>query len=322
MLQTEFLGILKEKLPSGTSLNEAIAQALDISYDAAHRRSSMKSKFSLAESVLLAKAYGISLDALFATTNQHMVVVEKTATITSEEQLTDYFNASYESLVNLGKGSRSSLLYSAKDLPIFYLLSGDILTRFKCYVWLKLLGDSLVNIHFSSFQPKLATVEAAKKLSSVYEKAPVAEIWDITTVNSTLKQIHFYYEAGLLVLEDAMALCSAVKKVVENVFQKMQSKDTPFTLYYNELLLMNNQVLVTMDSQRLLYIPFSMLSYFLTNDVRTCEQASVYFKQQLDHSKTLHTTGEKEQHTFFNKIFRKIEALEQLLSATQALDFQ
>ena len=49
MFQKQLLDKLQLELPANTSLNEAIATALDISYDAAHRRSSFKSKFSLEE---------------------------------------------------------------------------------------------------------------------------------------------------------------------------------------------------------------------------------------------------------------------------------
>ena len=48
---------------SATSLNDEIATVLNISYDAAHRRVSGKSKFSIEETVALANHYNISLDA-------------------------------------------------------------------------------------------------------------------------------------------------------------------------------------------------------------------------------------------------------------------
>ena len=47
------------------SINDEIAAVLNISYDAAHRRVSGKSKFSIDETVTLATHYNISLDNLF-----------------------------------------------------------------------------------------------------------------------------------------------------------------------------------------------------------------------------------------------------------------
>ena len=49
------------------SLNDEIANILNISYDAAHRRTSMKAKFSFEEALELAKYYQISLDQFLGT---------------------------------------------------------------------------------------------------------------------------------------------------------------------------------------------------------------------------------------------------------------
>ena len=84
MLQKVFLEKIEEVLPQNTSLNEAIATVLQISYDAAHRRTSLKSKFSLEECVILARHFNLSLDKLFGMTEKQFVSVEKTKQITNE----------------------------------------------------------------------------------------------------------------------------------------------------------------------------------------------------------------------------------------------
>ncbi|MDC8003236.1 hypothetical protein POV27_04195 [Aureisphaera galaxeae] len=313
---------IRKRLPANTSLIEEIAEALDISYDAAHRRTSLKSKLSLEESMQLARRFHISLDGLHDVSSQDIVAVQKTASIRSEEDLQKYFERSYISLSSLKASEESHLLYSAKDIPLFYLLEGNLLTRFKCYVWLKLLDPTFSNKKFSHYHPSLPLLTAAKELGGIYGDLTISEIWDVTTVNSTLKQIHFYFEAGLLEIEDALVLCSQIEELITNLSQKVSKSRHGFQLYYNELLLMNNQVLVQTKSQQSLYVPFSMLSYYLTSDSSMCEQANDYFQKQLEHSKLLNTAGEKEQNTFFNKMYSKIEALKQLLSAYQVLDFE
>lgn len=62
--ETLLIEIRKQISPS-SSLNDAIAVALDISYDAAHRRVSGKSKFSIDETILLCQHYNLSLDTIF-----------------------------------------------------------------------------------------------------------------------------------------------------------------------------------------------------------------------------------------------------------------
>ena len=81
-------GIFTERNPQKIgekSLNDEIANILNISYDAAHRRSSSKAKFSFEEALELAKHYQISLDQFLGAENQ--MVVKRTQPI---KQLTIY----------------------------------------------------------------------------------------------------------------------------------------------------------------------------------------------------------------------------------------
>jgi len=322
MFQTTFLAYLKAQLPKNTSVIDAVATALDISYDAAHRRVSLKSKLSLDESVALAKYYNVSLDRLFETTANEFVTIEKTKQIENETELQHYFEDSYQSLLPLLKQKDSTILYSAKDIPLFYNLNGDALSQFKYYVWLKLLNPKLASKSFDNFAPSPSLIEAGKQLGSLYNTLNTQEVWDITTINSTLKQIHFYFQAGQISAKSALQLCDLLKQLITSIFNKLTSEDHPFLLYYNELHLMNNNVLVSTPNNQMLYVPFTLLSYYKTEDRHTCEEAKRFLKKQLQNSKLLNTAGEKERNRFFNKLFSKIEALKQLVAATQLLDFE
>ena len=321
MIQETLLQQLKAALPPHTSLIDAVAQVLDISYDAAHRRTSMKSKLSIAESVALAQHFNLSLDKLFATTAIDYVTVEKTKGITNEDDLKTYFETSHTSLSALLHAQESQLIYSAKDIPIFYALTGDMMTRFKLYVWLKLLDINFGSRSFSQYTPQLDVLTAAKNLGKLYHDLECIEIWDLTTINSTLKQVHFYFQAGQLSREDALSLCDSLKHLINQISNKLV-ENSGYQLYHNELLLMNNNVFIKTPRQQSLFVPFTALSYYLTSDQYTCNQAKSYLDKQLQHSKLLNAVGEKERLTFFNKLYQKIDALEQLITATTLLDFQ
>lgn len=322
MFQEALLEKIKKELPKNTSLNEEIATVLDISYDAAHRRTSLKSKFSLEESVLLARYFNISLDALFGVTQKEFVSVEKTKQITNENELKEYFESSYQSLFPLLSVKESEIYYSAKDIPLFYTLGNTTLSKFKLYVWLKLLDKNFRKKKFEEYHPSLSIVQSAEKLGSLYEDLSVTEIWDVTTINSTLKQIHFYYKAGQISTDVAIKICKDLKGLLKEVSLKVISKNESFKLYYNELLLMNNNVLVIAPQVKSLFVPNSMLSYFTTSDKRTTQEAERYFNEQFYHSKLLNKAGEKEQNMFFHKMLEKVTALERLIEAENILDFE
>ena len=59
---------------------------------------------------------------------------------------------------------------------------------------------------FENYAPSITLIEAGKKLGNLYYDLNTIEIWDITSVNSTLKQIHFYHQAGQIKTETALIL--------------------------------------------------------------------------------------------------------------------
>ena len=242
--------------------------------------------------------------------------------INKEEELQQYFEDSYTSLIPLLKKKDCRILYSAKDIPIFYNLSNDELSHFKLFVWLKLLDKTFNNKAFEEFSPTLSLIQAGTKLGSLYNDLNITEIWDITTINSTLKQIHYYHKAGIITTESGLILCEQLKKLIQKIAEKINSTTTNFMFYYNELHLMNNTILVTAPNLKSLYVPFTLLSYYKTNDRHTCDQAEAFMMRQLQMSKLLNSTGEKERNIFFNKLYEKIDALKNLIKATQLLDFE
>lgn len=320
-MQEFFLSKLKDALPANVSLIDTVAEILDISYDAAHRRTSMKSKLTLEEAVKLSRHFNMSLDQLYAIGLQNVIVVEKTQMITSQEDLEAYFLTSYENIQKLLAMKDSEIIYSAKDLPIFYTSSDNVLSRFKMYVWLQLLSEEQKVLAFENFAPSVSLVSAASRLGELYSNLNVTEIWDVTTINSTLKQIHFYYKATLLTEKMALRLCDDLKKLLETIENKV-ANDVQYKLYYNELLLMNNAVMVKTPVVKTLFVAYTILSYYKTSDTQTLEQVDEHLKRQMRNSKLLSTAGKKEQRMFFNKMHKKIDALTRLIEAENVLDFE
>jgi hypothetical protein len=148
--QEQLLKTIRKLLPQTISLIDEIAIVLNISYDAAHRRVSLKSKFSIEETILLCHHYNISMDAIFS--NQNKVMVEKTKEVKSFDDMVSYFEQSSNYLKQYITSKDVSLFYSAKDIPLFYTIGGTLLSKFKLYVWLNLLIGTENQEAFEKFQ--------------------------------------------------------------------------------------------------------------------------------------------------------------------------
>lgn len=298
--------LLKEiRKQLSTSLNDEIAVILNISYDAAHRRVSGKSKFSIDETLQLANYFNISLDKLFLKSDK--VIVEKTIEIASLKDLLSYFKKSAEQIENLTKSEKSTLYYSAKDIPLFYFMDGTIISKFKAYVWLTLLNSDQINVSFENFVIDESFMEHTQKLKKIYENAIVKEVWNDTTINSSLQQILYFYESGLLSFKSATALYLDLKRILNLIKDKSNNVNSNFSIYYNELILLNNNMLIENKNKLTMFIPYTLLGYFITDNKESCSNVHRFFNQQIMNSKSLNQSGIKDQNLFFNRANRKID---------------
>ena len=296
---------IRKQLSSSTSLNDEISAVLNISYDAAHRRVSGKSKFSIDETLKLSNQFNISLDRLFLKNDK--VIVEKTIEITSLNDMHSYFQKSAERLEQLVSNKNVILYYSAKDIPLFYFMDNTIISKFKAYVWLKLLNPNQSEVTFENFVIDESFMEYTKKLKKIYEKVTIKEVWNDTTINSSLQQILYFYESGLLSFNNATSLCLDLKRILNLIKEKSNKSNSNYTIYYNELILLNNNMLIETDEKLTMFIPYTLLGYFITDNLESCKNVHQFFNQQIINSKSLNQSGIKEQNLFFNRANRKID---------------
>lgn len=302
--QELLLKAIRKQSSKETSLIDEIATILNISYDASHRRVSMKSKFSIDETVLLCNRYGIAMDAIFG--NKTNVLFNKTKEVKCLDDLILYFKDSVENLKEF-KNSNATMYYSAKDIPLFYTIGGTLLSKFKLYVWLNLLIGKENIAAFESFHLTQQLQEYTSELQAIYNELSIHEIWNDTTINSSIQQIYYFFESGLLTTENAIFLYEDVKNILKQLEEKCSKNQPNYHLYFNELLILNNNVLISNADKNKLFIPYTMLGYFITNDLNTTKNAAAYFLDQLKNSKSLNLSGTRDRKFFFNKANQKVD---------------
>jgi len=301
--------LLKEirKRIGNRSLNDEISSILNISYDAAHRRTSLKAKFSFEEALELAKYYQISLNQFI--TSDHQIVVNRTSAVTETKDLQSFFRNNLSIFEDLPLSDEMTIYYSAKDIPFFYTLSDTLLSRFKIYVWMNLLNAKQVFIPFLQFSPPNFETDT-KELRKKYEQQNVVELWNDVTVSSILQQISFYHDTRLLLKKEAQTILDELKELIEYIEQKTE-RNTKFHLYENELMHLSNDIFFHHPEQSLFALPTNMFGYILINDEKTCGETLNYFEHQIKNSKSLNTSGNRDRKLFFNKMYEQIENLKQ-----------
>ena len=311
-LQDLIINEIRKKLIENESLNDAIATALNISYDAAHRRVSGKSKFSIEETGQLAQYFAISLDQLFFNASQ--IVANKTIDIKNQKDLYQYFQNSANAIQKLTQLSTTELYYSAKDIPLFYFMDGTIMSKFKAFVWLNLLQNDKTEVPFEKFVIQEPFFEVMEMLKNAYQKVKVHEVWNDTSINSSLQQVLYYYQAGMLSYNSATEILKDLKRILEKIKDNCNQENSKVFIYYNEIILLNNNLLFEQENRHTLFVPYTLLGYFITEDKSSCENALNFFNQQIKNSKPLNQSGIKELNLFIQKMNRKIDYYSELLN--------
>ena len=306
MYQELLLKEIRKKIGE-KSLNDEIANILNISYDAAHRRTSLKSKFSLEESVNLAKYYNISLNRFIASDNT--LIAKKTKPIRTSTDLLNYFQDALILLNDFKLNPETKVYYSAKDIPFFYTISNSVLSKFKLFVWMNLLNEKDFMTPFSDFQLEKYADKSAD-LKTLYENLNVIEIWNSTTMSSILNQISFYTEIQLLTKETAIIILQELKDLIRNIEKKAEDGSQKFQIYAHDLLILNNSILFESEEKSSLFVPFNMFGYMMTDDKSTCDDALNFFQHQIKNSTSLNFSGQRDRKKFFNKMIENIEVLE------------
>lgn len=309
MYQELLLRQIRSKI-GDKSLNDEIANVLNISYDASHRRTSLKSKFSLEESLVLAKFYNISLDSFMESDNQ--IIAKKTKPIRTVTDLLNYFDDALHLLNDFKINKETEVYYSAKDIPFFYTISDSVLSRFKLFVWMNLLNEKDFMQPFEDFKLERYS-DKSEDLKSLYENLNVTEIWNNTTISSILNQVLFYSEIEILSKETAKLILEELKILVKSIEKKAENENKNFHIYAHDILILNNSILFKNEEKSSLFVPFNMFGYMMTDDQSTCDDALNFFQHQIKNSTSLSFSGQRDRKKFFNSMLERIESLKNLI---------
>ena len=224
------------------------------------------------------------------------------------------------------------MYYSAKDIPVFYQYAYPKLAAFKMYVWLKSIYDiqQIEDLNYNLDMIPEELTDIAHQQWKVFSKINSVEIWNETTITSLLKQIEYYYEAGLLKdQEEAMALCDEFHQMVKLIYKQALSGEkvhasnhevssgASYRMYYHEILLMDNHILADFGEERLAYfVPYGGVNYMSTTEPSLTLAVKEYLLNQTRKSALISDVSEKERNRFFIRIKNRIDRLREKIHST------
>ncbi len=308
-----FIIKLKEKIPKHISVTDEVASILGLNYDAAYRRLTGKVIFNINEVVLLSKTLDISLNELFEVGESNSYLIRETAPIKTLNDFYGYFESLYNELAPLANNDDASILFGARELPMFYFFNNPLLIRFKVFLWFSILKVTPLNnrINFKDFLITDKMIESAQKVGKAYNKINVTEIWSFGSINNVLQQLLYLYNMQQIDSYDAKNICKILidefKKIEESTFNINQNTERKFELYHNELIMMNNSMILKHKNKLHFGYPYALLKFFIIDNQKACRAQEIYIKEQMRHATCITNTSSKEHARFFNHKYAKIE---------------
>ena len=318
---------IKAALPANISFVDELADLLSVSNDSAYRRIRGETALSIEEIALICKHFKISFDAFIGNASSNNMVSF------SYQQLSGHVNTFREYLENMKQDLGNMLLfpeadrqviYAAEDIPVFQHFAHSYLTAFKIFYWNKsiLNAPGFDDKKFDTVHIDTELLQVAKDIYDMYAKLDSIEIWSDDTVNSTLKQIEFYWEAGAFnTKEDALKVCEELnllfvriqKQAELNVkfdsHNKRASSEPNYALYHSDVMIGNNCVMARMGARKGAYISYHTFNVMLTYNSGFCNETNLWLKNLIRKSNLISGVAEKQRYRYFKHVDEALKRL-------------
>lgn len=319
--QLLFFQHIKTILPEHVSFVDEVADLLNISNDSAYRRIRGEKHISLDEMQKLAGHFKISIDQFLHIQSNSYIFSGELAS-PGDYVFEQWMENVLKQLTFINSFTHKHLYYLAKDIPIMAQFMVPELLAFKSFLWRRsiLHYENMKGMKFSIKERIEEYREIGDKIVQLYLKIPTTEIWNLESINSTIRQIEFYREANMFEREeDVKDIYRGLLKLMDHLEQQAESGTkfkvggTPdfaygaYNLFWNDLVTADNTILVELDINKITFLNHSVINFISTTDVKF--NAFMYDTMQnlIKRSTQLSKVGEKERYRFFNRMRDKMK---------------
>ncbi len=317
-IQSSFLASVRSRVPFNLSFPDELAELLNISRDSAYRRIREETILSLQEARILCDRYNVSIDSLFAH-DSGKVSFDFRAQDGSGLVLQSWLETMLTNLETLEATAGADLIWYSKDLPIFHFFQIPRLAAFRLFFWMKLSGDGQIGREkYDERAVGSKLIALGEKIWARYSRVPSTEIISRELLNTTLRQVEYAYEIGLLDKNKAVELCGDCGAMIEQLQRQAQhglkqienqSSLGRFDVYLNELQIGDDTILFRTGDKRSTFVTHNNFNILSTSHDALCQQTEQYMNSVIRKSLLISKVAEKERMKFFNRIQKQVDEL-------------
>jgi hypothetical protein len=318
---------LKEKLPANLSFVHEVSELLGISYDSAYRRIRGEKELSMDELHKICHHYSLSVDSFF-NLSKDFILFRSVSVSAGGRTFADWIQNISADIRMIHDAHEKEICYFAKDIPIFHYFEFPKIFAFKSFFWHKaLFPGSIPDRTYDPAAIPEPLMAQCRQILATYNKIPVAEMWNMESFDSILRQIEFCYVSGYFKnKEDALDLLSEIEIMIRHLQQQAEQGfrffrgdrpdgvDGMYKLYLNEVLLGDNTIFVTTDGKKSVYLTYNVINLLKTCDEDFCKQIEDSLRNLMQQSTLISSTAAKERNRFFNHLAADIWQLMESIS--------
>lgn len=321
-VQQEFITRLKESLPANKSLVDELSDILKVSTDSAYRRIRGETALTIDEVSTLCAHYRIPFDHFAQGESGKSSVTFQYSHLSSDfDKFEEYLSSLLGHMDMIRKTEPKEIIWCAEDVPIFHHFRYPKLSAFKLFYWSKSILNA-PQYDDKKFDPDIvpeSSKEKVKKIYDLYHKIPSIEIWTEDTLNSTLKQVEYYSESGLFAgLQDAKDILNEIEAMIKSLERQVAKSvkftgeapaaddNTEFKLYFSDLMVGNNCILITAGSSKVCYYSINTFNSMATTNAGFNDENDRWVRNIIRKSTLISGVSEKQRMKFFKLLYDKI----------------
>lgn len=323
-LQKQLFGYLKLSLPPHLSMSDELCSLLNISADSAYRRIRGEKPISLLELKQICEHYHLSLDQLLQLKTES-VLFDAPGLNRNILDFEEYLKAMLLQFKYFNSFKNREIRYLCKESTIWNFFLFPEMAAFKTFFYSKTIYSQphLSNKQFSFEEfPYHECFELGQQVIREYNKIPSVELWNVESLYSAFNQIAYYKDAGNFkskreverVVDSFQLMIDHLQLQAERGVKFMPgdsdvSYQAPIQYYVNELILGNNNMVLTLDDKKSTMVTYSVFQYLFTKDERFTTVVNDTFNSLINRSELISKTGEKHRNRFFNTLREKVNQL-------------
>lgn len=322
-IQIQLIRMIRDQLPDHVSMVDEIADLLEISNDSAYRRIRGEKPLSLHELQKLAGKFQISLDDLIG--NPSNSVTFRTSFLEENNySFIDWLKGVLQFTLGPSTAADAEVIIILNELSIHHLIQVPEVCAFKLFFWKKSNLDfpGHRDLKFSVNHLDEEVLKLSEEISRHYVSVDTIEFTTEESLNSYLKQLVYYSEAGYFnSREDAVILCDKLHELVDHQRQQAAlgfkfpygkppvGKEGNFKLYHNDLILADNTILVKTGNGSATYLTSNAINLMVSYDKEFFKYNYAWGRNLISKSVLISGTAEKERNRFFRVLHEKIDAV-------------